>query len=337
MLGVGVVGAGHWGPNLIRNFHETLGARVVRVADRDERRLAPIRDRFPDIRVGTNVDEVLADREVGAVVVATPTATHYAITRAALEAGRHVLVEKPIATSVREAAELGEIAERRGLTLMVGHVFLYNTAVRRVRDTIRAGHLGSLYYIAMTRTNLGPIRRDVNVSWDLASHDVSIVDYWLDATPLSVSASGKSWINAGVEDAVFATLHYPGEILVHLHCSWLHPRKSREVVVVGNQRMLVFDDLHLTEPLRIYDSVVTDERYIDSFASYRMAVREGDIVIPRVAAGEPLRTECEHFIECVATGQRPVSGASVGLAVVRTLEAIERSLKNGGAREPVGR
>jgi len=271
------------------------------------------------------------------VVIATPTITHYPLAKAALEAGKHVLVEKPITTSAREGDELGELASRRGLVLMAGHVFIYNTAVQRVRTYIEGGHLGQLYYISMTRTNLGPIRHDVNAAWDLASHDISMVNYWLQATPTSASASGKSWINSGIEDAVFAILRYPGEVLVQLHCSWLHPRKSREVVVVGDRRMLVFDDLNLTEPIRIYESMVTDDRteFVDSFASYRMAVREGDIVIPRIDAVEPLKAECDHFLECIEHGLPPLTGAAEAVAVVRSLEAIERSLQNGGREECV--
>lgn len=335
MLGIAVIGAGRWGPNLIRNFHDRVESEVLLVVDSDEEKLQQIRARFPDVRTSATIDDALSDPRVHAVAIATPTHTHFALTKSALNAGKHVLVEKPMTTSAAEGREVERLSTERELVLMVGHVFVYNDAVRRVRQYIHDRALGDLFYISMTRTNLGPIRRDVNVAWDLAAHDISIVNYWLATDPVSVSASGRSWINPGLEDTIFATLHYPDNVLVHLHCSWLHPRKSREVVVVGDRAMLVFDDLQLTEPIRIYDSGVTEERYIDSFASYRMAVREGDIVIPRVPGGEPLRNQCDHFLQCIALRQAPLSGAREGLAVVRALEALERSLRSGGGEVPV--
>jgi predicted dehydrogenase len=335
MLGIAVIGAGRWGPNLVRNFHDRAESEVVLVVDSDAEKLRPIRARFPDVRTSTTFDDALRDSRVDAVAIATPAATHYALTKASLNAGKHVLVEKPMTTSVQEGRELEQLSAARGLVLMVGHVFVYNDAVRRARQYIHDRALGNLFYITMTRTNLGPIRDDVNVAWDLAAHDISITNYWLAAEPVSVSASGRSWINPGLEDAIFATLHYPDNVLVHLHCSWLHPRKSREGVVVGDRAMLVFDDLELAEPLRIYDSVVPEERYIDSFASYRMAVREGDIVIPRVPGAEPLKNQCDHFLQCIAQKKTPLSGAPEGLAVVRALEALERSLRSGGGEMPV--
>lgn len=335
MLGIAVIGAGHWGPNLIRNFHDRVESEVVLVVDSDAEKLQPVRARFPDVRTSTAFDDALRDERVDAIAIATPTTTHFALAKASLNAGKHVLVEKPMTTSAQEGRELEQLSASRGLVLMVGHVFVYNDAVRRVRQYIHDRALGNLFYIAMTRTNLGPIRGDVNVAWDLAAHDISIVNYWLATDPVSVSATGRSWINPGLEDAIFATLHYPDNVLVHLHCSWLHPRKSREVVVVGDRAMLVFDDLQLTEPIRIYDSVVTAERYIDSFASYRMAVREGDIVIPRVPGAEPLRNQCDHFLQCIRERKKPLSGAPEGLAVVRSLEALERSLRSGGGEVPV--
>jgi predicted dehydrogenase len=339
MIRVAVIGAGRWGPNLIRNFHGRQESRVVAVVDRDPVRLAQVQDRFVDVTVGTDPEAVLRDGGVDAVVVATPTSTHYALVKTALEHGKHVLVEKPITADVGEAAELGALAERAGRVLMVGHVFLYNAGVQRVKHILSSGELGRVYYISMVRTNLGPIRADVNAAWDLAAHDLSIVNYWLDAEPRTVSAIGGSWINPGVEDAVFATLRYPNDVLVNLHASWLNPRKNRDVTVVGDRRMLTFDDMNLNEPLRIYDKQVTDQRtpaaYIDSFASFRSSVRDGDITIPRVAMNEPLKAECDHFLECVAGGLRPRSDGAEGLAVVRALAALARSMRSAGREEQV--
>src|SRR3954452_14788015 len=237
MLRIAVIGAGHWGPNLIRNFHNHQASDVVWVVDRDESRLALTRSRYPEIRVTPDAGLVLADPEVDAVVIATPTTTHYALAAAALRAGKHVLVEKPIATRLAEAEELCELAQAGKRVLMVGHVFLFNAAIRRVKEYLDQGKLGQIFYIPMVRTNLGPIRMDVNAAWDLAAHDVSIANYWLEALPSSVAAHGGSWINAGIEDAVFAHLWYPDGIMVNLHVSWLSPRKVRDITIVGEKGM----------------------------------------------------------------------------------------------------
>jgi predicted dehydrogenase len=259
--------------------------------------------------------------------------------KAALEAGKHVLVEKPIATDSAQGAELVELAEKAGRVLMVGHLFLFNAGVRKVKQYLESGTLGRVYYVSMVRTNLGPIRMDVNAAWDLASHDVSIANYWLGAEPATVSAVGGAWINGGIEDAVFATLRYPNQVLVNLHVSWLNPRKSRDITVVGERKMITLDDMNLTEPLRVYDKFVTDDRtaapFVDNFASFRASVREGDVTIPKVALGEPLRTECDHFIECVAQNKPPLTDGRMGNAVVRVLEALTRSVANAGREEKV--
>jgi predicted dehydrogenase len=339
MISMGVIGAGHWGPNLIRNFNNGTTSKVAWVADRDANRLEQVCARFPEVQRTGEPNDVLTDPTVMAVVIATPTSTHYALAKAALEHDKHVLVEKPITENVAHAEELCELADRRGKILMVGHVFLYNAAVRRVKQYIDDGTLGRVYYISMVRTNLGPIRVDVNAAWDLASHDISIVNYWLGAQARSVSATGGNWINPGIEDAVFATLGYPNDVLVNLHVSWLNPRKARDITVVGAERMLTFDDMNLTEPVRIYDKRVTETRtvagYVDSFASFRASVREGDIVIPNVTIGEPLRAQCDHFVECIATGKTPLTSGKGGASVVRTLDALARSMRTGGTREAV--
>ncbi|HVR02295.1 MAG TPA: Gfo/Idh/MocA family oxidoreductase [Polyangia bacterium] len=336
---VAVIGAGHWGPNLIRSFDNPPASAVRAVVDRDGARLAQVRGRFPHVQIHEEAERVFTDKDVDAVVIATPTSTHYALVKAALAAGKHVLVEKPITTRGEEAAELTEFAARAGRVLMVGHIFLFNQAVQRVRGYIEGGELGRLYYVSMVRTNLGPIRMDVNAAWDLMSHDISIANYWLGGQPESASALGGNWINAGIHDAVFATLSYPNGVMVNVHASWLNPRKARDITVAGDKRMLVFDDMSLLEPVRIYDKQVTDKTtkpaFVDSFASFRASVREGDITIPRITTGEPLRAECDHFIDCVKTGKTPVTGGREGAAIVRALEAIERSIRNKGRQEPV--
>jgi predicted dehydrogenase len=341
MIRVAVVGAGHWGPNLIRNFDNKLTSEVVWVVDRDAKRLEQVRARFPAVQLAPEIEPALLDPKVDAVVISTPTSTHYALVKLALAAGKHVLVEKPIATDSRQGAELVELAEKAGRILMVGHLFLFNAGVRRVKQYIDAGDVGRVYYVSMVRTNLGPIRMDVNAAWDLASHDLSIANYWLGGEPISVSAVGGAWINGGIEDAVFATLRYPGDVLVNLHVSWLNPRKSRDITVVGERKMITLDDMNLTEPVRVYDKTVTDARtaapFVDNFASFRASVREGDVTIPKVALGEPLRTECDHFIECVAKNQPPLTDGRQANAVVRALEALTRSVANAGREEKVAR
>ncbi|HEY6477835.1 MAG TPA: Gfo/Idh/MocA family oxidoreductase [Polyangia bacterium] len=338
---IAVIGAGHWGPNLIRNFDSPPASVVKMVVDRDGARLEQVRARFPDAAVSQNAADAFGDPAIDAVVIATPTSSHHALVKAALEAGKHVLVEKPISTHGDEADELVALAARRARVLVVGHVFIFNLAVQRVRAYIEAGDLGRIYYVSMVRTNLGPIRVDVNAAWDLMSHDISIVNYWLRSEPETASAVGGTWINAGREDAVFATLRYPGDVLVNVHASWLNPRKSRDVTVAGDKRMLTFDDMNVAEPLRIYDKRVSDQatipEVIDTFASFRASIRDGDITIPKVSTGEPLRNECQHFLDCIRTGKPPLVGGTEGAAVVRALEAIDRSMRDHGREQAVRR
>jgi predicted dehydrogenase len=338
MIRVAVLGAGEWGPNLIRNFHNKQTSEVVWIIDRDAARLDEVHARFPDVQVGEDADQALRDPSVHAVVVATPTITHYALAKEALERCKHVLVEKPLTTEVKHGLRLLQRAARQRLVLMVGHVFVYNPAIRKVKEYLDAGHLGKVHYMSMVRTNLGPVRLDVNAAWDLAAHDLSIVNYWLNAEPLSVSAMGGTWINQGIEDTVFATLRYPQGVLVNLHASWLNPRKTRDITVVGESRMLTFDDMNLNEPLRVYDKQVSDVRtrpYADSFASFRASIRKGNVTVPKVPLGEPLATECAHFLECIVKGEQPFSGGREGIAVVRALEAMQRSIRAGGREEQV--
>jgi predicted dehydrogenase len=334
MIGVAVVGAGHWGPNLIANFERSGRSRVVAVVDRDEQRLSTVAARFPSIRTSSDFASILSDSSVEAVVIATPTRSHFELARAALAHGKHVLVEKPLTDSLATSRELCQLARQTDRVLMVGHVFVYNAAARRVKEYIAAGDLGRIYYISMVRTNLGPIRVDVDAAWDLAAHDIALASHWLDAEPATVSAAGGAFINRGIADVIFATLRYPADVLVNLHASWLNPRKARDITVVGDRRMLTFDDVDLAEPLRLYDKQVGDERsrpgFVDSFQSFRMSVHDGEISVPRVEPSEPLRNECEHFLDCVIEGKQPLSGAVQGLAVVRVLDALSHSLREGG-------
>jgi predicted dehydrogenase len=339
MIKLAVVGAGHWGPNLIGNFHNHSRSEVSWVIDQNEDRLAAVRRRFPDVTAESDYSKVLDDPSVDAVVIATPTTTHHELALAALRAGKHVLVEKPLADTVEKSLEMDEVAREAGKVLMVGHVFVYNAAAQLAKQYIANEELGRLYYISMVRTNLGPIRVDVNAAFDLAAHDISLANYWLDAEPLCVSATGGAWINGGIEDAVFATLRYPGDVLVNLHASWLNPVKTRDIRVVGDKRMLTFDDMQQSEPLRIYNKHVDEEvaqvSFADSLSSFRMTVFEGDISIPRVPMNQPLKTECEHFLDCIENASVPMSGGREGISVVKTLVAISRSMADKGLETAV--
>ena len=339
MIRIAVVGAGHWGPHLIRNFHNQQESTVVCVADLDPLRLQEISARYPEMRTTRIPEEAVQAANVDAVVVATPTTTHHPLAKLALESGKHVLVEKPLASSAAQGQELCDLAAAQNITLMVGHVFVFNAGVRYVKNYLASGKLGRVFYISMIRTNLGPVRMDVNAAWDLATHDLSIASYWLEKEPISASAIGGTWINPGLEDAIFANLRYPEDILVNLQVSWLNPRKTRDITLVGDTQMLVLDDMNSVEPVRIYDKGIASERvtpqFTDTYASFRASIREGDITLPRVPVGEPLKAECQHFLECIAYGKEPITGGREGLKVVRTLEAIDRSIRAGGRAEPV--
>lgn len=328
-----VVGAGHWGPHLIRNFYDNPATEVLWVVEpREERRAALLR-RFRTARFVAEESEALSDPAVKAVVIATPTSSHYDLVKRSLESGKHVLVEKPLTDSVKTARELVDIAHSDGLVLMVGQVFLFNPAVQEARRLIASGALGAIFYASMVRTNLGPVRTDVNAAWDLAAHDVSIANYWLRQQPLAVSARGGSWLNPGIDDAVFAVIEYEDDILVHIHGSWLNPSKSRFISVVGSDRMITVNDMDLSEPLRIYDKGVEDRRdgdINDTFAGFRAEIRDGSITIPKVSVGEPLRAECDEFVSRVCGHGSSVSDGASGLAVVTILEAIALSMERRG-------
>jgi predicted dehydrogenase len=336
---VNCVGVGHWGPNLVRNFVTHPEARVGAVCDLSEERLALVRRNVPQVaRCSTDPLETVTDPEADAVVIATPVNTHHALAKAALEAGKHVFVEKPLCRSVTEGEELVALARRQGKQLCVGHVFLFNNGVRAVRNLIRSGELGRIHYIYSTRTNLGPFRTDVNALWDLASHDVSIMNYWLNALPLAVTAHGQSYLNPSIEDVVVASFTYPNRVLAHIHASWLNPRKVREITVVAANKMVVWNDMDLNEPVRVYHKSVNIEHepvYSDSFGAFRMLVRNGDVVIPHISGPEPLAAECNHFIDCILGKATPLNSGATGLMVLRALEAADRSLKNNSAFVPV--
>jgi predicted dehydrogenase len=327
---IAVVGLGYWGPNLVRNLQEQPLAELMAVCDRREDALAKTGARYPGLRLTTELDEILADDEIEAVAIATPVSTHHPIASAALAAGKHVFVEKPLAGSTSEALDLVRRADRAGRLLMPGHTFLYSPAVNCIRDLLQAGELGDIYFISMSRVNLGLHQRDASVAWDLGPHDFSILQYWLGMTPRYVSATSRSCVFPSVADVAFISLEYGDGVISHVELSWLAPSKLRRTTIVGSKKMLVYDDTS-NEPVRLFDSGV-QMRPPESFGEYNLTYRSGDILSPHVPAAEPLLLEMGDFCESIRLGREPRSSRDLGVEVVRMIEAVDSSLGNRGAR-----
>lgn len=330
-LNIAVIGSGYWGPNLIRNVAQSPNATLHTVCDLDEAKLAKMKVQHNPLHITTDTDAMLANDEIDAVIVATPAEAHAEVARKVLEAGKHALVEKPLTLNSAESQMLVDLAAKRNLILMVGHVFLYNPAVITLKDLVDSGELGDVFYVYSTRVNLGKIRTDLNAFWNLAPHDISIINHILGNAPKQVSAHGYVYLQPelGLEDVVFAVLEYEGGIAAHIHTSWLDPNKIRRTTVVGEKKMVVYDDVSANR-ITIYDKGAA---WVDSTSHYgihRLQTYTGDIHIPKLPAQEPLRAEIEHFLDCVRTGQKPLSDGVDGLNVVKVLEAASESLKNGG-------
>jgi len=329
MIGIAVVGYGYWGPNIVRNFQEIEGAQVLVCCDLDEQRLARVKQKYPSIRVTTDYEEILNDPKVAAVAVVTPVATHYEFARAALERGKHVLVEKPMAASVAEAEKLIELAAKHSLILMVNHTFIYTGAVRKMKEIIEKGDLGDLYYFDSVRINLGLIQRDVNVLWDLAPHDVAILGYLVNEAPVSVCANGACHTGNGIEDIAYLTVYFNSGLIAHFHNNWIAPAKIRTILVGGSKKMIVYDDMEASEKVKVYDKgieVASTEAAHNALISYRL----GDMWAPRLEQTEALRLVASEFVDCIESGRRPVTDGISGLSVVRILEASEMSIKRRG-------
>jgi predicted dehydrogenase len=325
---VGVIGAGYWGPNIVRNLYEAPGAETVAVADLSPERLAAIHKRFPAVRVTTNHRELIDDRSIDAICIVTPVGTHRKLSEEAFAAGKHVFVEKPLAYSVSDAEAIVRAAEQAGKTLMVGHTFVYNPAVVVVKGILDSDGIGEVHYLDSQRVNLGLHQFDTNVLWDLGPHDVSITLYWLDEEPEWVQCTGACFAQPDIEDVVFLQIGFPSGAIAHAHLSWLAPSKLRTMTVIGSRKMVVYDDIQSVEKVKIYDQGV-DKLEADEL---RRSYRAGDIHSPRVPMTEALQVEMRHFIECVRDGTKPRSDGEAGLMVVRVLELAMRSLRSGGAR-----
>jgi len=327
---IGVIGCGHWGPNHIRNFRDLPGVQVKWAVDKDEHRRTHVSSLYDRLNTTGNIDEMLNDKSVGAVVVATPTSSHYEICMEVIRAGKHVLCEKPLGISSLECHELIETAADHGVVLMVGHVFLFNGGILKLKELIAFNDLGRLYYASAVRTNLGPIRDDVNASFDLASHDISIFNFLFGSAPVAVSACGHAYLKHGVEDVVFITLTYPNEMIAGIEVSWLNPQKVRQITLVGDKKMVTWDDLSSLGAITIYDKGVIREPYYDSYGEFHMLAREGDVTIPKLQLEEPLKRQARFFIDAIAKKNATVCCGERGWEVVRTLEAINESMREGG-------
>ena len=333
-LKIGIVGCGMWGQKYVRVFEEIPGSGVVAICDEDANRLNVIRQRYPYVKSFKDYNEFLTHGGMEAVVVATPASTHYELAKAALLASKHALVEKPFVLNIDEGIELEEMSQSRGLCIMVGHVFLFCSGIRKLKEYLQNGDdgIGQVYYLYAIRTNLGPIRQDVNVIWDLATHDISIFSYLLDSQPICASANASKVLRNSREDVAFITLTYPNDIVANLHVSWADPNRVRQVVVVGSEKRIVFDDAQTLEKVRVYEKAVSCAAAdTDSFGEFVLAMRDGDIISPKVDMSEPLKNQAMHFLEGIQNSIWPISDGHSGLDVVKTVTAIQKSIRTKGS------
>ncbi len=329
-LKIGIVGCGYWGPKIARNMHDLPGADLVMVADIKDQRLREFRSLYPDVATTKNYQELLASN-IDAIIIATPVHTHYELTKDALNANKHVLVEKPITASIAQGRELVRLAENKNLTLMVGHTFEYNPAVEKMREVIQSGLLGEIYYINAVRVNLGLIQPDINVMWDLAPHDLSIIRFILKSEPVSVRASGGIYVNkaSGLHEVVYLGMKFDNDVMANLRVSWLDPVKQRQLTIVGSKKMLVYDDI-ADDKVKVFDKGVDVPPHSITENDFHASYRHGEEATLDIDWVEPLRKECEHFLDCIRKGEKPRSDGYAGLAVIHILEAAQRSLLNQG-------
>jgi predicted dehydrogenase len=327
---VGVIGCGYWGPNLVRNFRSLPDCSLKVMCDISEKRLAHLRSLYPEVDGETDYEHVLNGVGVDAVVIATAVRLHYPMAKAALLAGKHTFIEKPMASSTAECEELIAIARRNGLVLMTGHTFLYSPAVRKIKEIVDSGDIGEIRYISARRLNLGLFQKDINVAWDLAPHDISIIRYIMDEQPVAVNCRGSAHVTPGIEDVTTMCLTFRKRQTAIIQSSWLDPRKVREMTIVGSRRMIVYDDVSPLEKIRIFDARVERPPHYDTFAEFHYAYHYGDVYVPYIKQEEPLKIECQHFLDCIRNGTTPISDGRQGLELVEILEASSESLRRGG-------
>lgn len=330
MKNIGIIGCGHWGQNYLRVFKEISEDITIGVCDVDKSKLCYLSRKYPKVKIFTKAKDLLRDEDIKAVVISTPTATHFELAKDAILKDKHVLVEKPLTLRSREAQELIGLAQKGHRVLMVSHTFLYNPAIEQIKKYIQSGDCGKVYYLKSARTHLGLIRRDVNVFWDLAPHDISIFNYLLDEMPIMVSATGSRFLDSAREDVGFVTLIYPGNIIGNIHVSWIDSNKERKISIVASKKRIIFDDLNNLEKIRIFEKGVEVERRISNFGEFQLLLRDGNIISPRVEASEPLKRECEHFFDCIKRKKTPLSDGKNGLEVVKVLESLQESLMQNG-------
>jgi predicted dehydrogenase len=329
-INLGVVGCGYWGPNLIRNFRSLPGCRMRFMCDVSTERVQHLKTLYPEVEGTLDFEALARSPEVDAIAIATPVKYHYPMAKACLTAGKHTMIEKPMAASVEQCEELIELAKKHGVVLMVGHTFLYSAPVRRIKETIDRGEIGALQYITSRRLNLGLFQKDINVTWDLAPHDISIVNYLIGESPISVNCWGNAHIARGIEDVTSLHVLYKGDRFASIQSSWLDPRKIRDMTIVGKKRMIVYDDVQPLEKIRIYDTRVEVPPHYDTFAEFQYSYHYGDSYIPYVKQEEPLKVECQHFLDCIKQGKTPLTSGRAGMEVVKVLEAASASLKDAG-------
>lgn len=331
-LRVGVVGCGHWGPNLVRNLRNVIECEVSLVCDTDPNRLRHMKSMYPDVETCNNHHHVVNGAGLDAVVISTPVKSHYEIARASLLAGKHTLIEKPMASSMAECEELVQIADKNGVVLMIGHTFLYAPPIQKIKEIVDWGDIGEIQYISSRRLNLGLFQKDINVAWDLAPHDLSIILHIMGECPESVSCNGGAHVTPGIEDVTIMFLNFSRKRCAIVHNSWLDPRKVREMTIVGTKRMIVYDDVANLEKIKIFDSRVETPPHYDSFAEFQYAYHYGDVYAPHIKQEEPLKVECQHFVECIQQGKKPLTSGRHGAELVRILEAAKMSLRRLGER-----
>jgi predicted dehydrogenase len=332
VLKVGVAGCGYWGPNLIRNFSQLPDCRVKVVCDTEENRLKHMKKLYPSVDTTKVFEDMVKDKDMDAIVVATPVHLHYELAKKSLLAGKHTFIEKPMATSSAECEELVNLAAKKKLTLMVGHTFIYSAPVRRTKEIVDSGDIGEIQYISSRRLNLGLFQKDINVTWDLAPHDISIILYFMGRPPASINCQGKAHVNKEIEDVTNMSLNFDNGGFAIVHSSWLDPNKVREMIIVGSKKMIVYNDNEPLEKIKIYDKRVEAPPHYDTFAEFHYSYHYGDAYIPHLKQVEPLKMEAQHFLDCIRNGKTPETSGLDGLRVVQILEASSRSLKSDGAR-----